>query len=71
MAKLWNYVGMADLAIAMTMGPFTAPTLIQILSFDNPNILIVTDPLVSIPTFAVPFAFILHMISLRILEKKG
>ena len=70
-AVLWNYVGIADLIIAMIMGPLTAPTLVQMLSFDAPNELIISYPLVTIPTFAVPFAFLLHLISLRILKSKN
>jgi len=67
--KLWNYIGIADLVLALIMGALTAPTLLQSLSFDLPNTLIISYPLVTIPTFAVPFAFLLHLISLRLLKK--
>ncbi len=70
LAVLWNYVGILDLVIAMIMGPITAPTPVQLLSFNAPNELIISYPLVSVPAFAVPFSFILHIFSLRILGKK-
>ncbi len=70
LAILWNYVGILDLIIAMIMGPITAPTPVQLLSFDAPNLPIISYPLVSVPAFAVPFSFILHIFSLRILGKK-
>lgn len=67
--KLWNYIGIADLVLALAMGALTAPTLLQSLSFGSPNTLIISYPLVIIPTFAVPFAFLLHLVSLRLLRK--
>lgn len=70
-ALLWNYLGIADLTIAIIMGSITAPTLIQFLSFDLPNEPIISYPLVTVPTFAVPFSFILHFISLRIMKRKS
>ena len=71
LATLWNYVGILDLVIAMIMGPITAPTLVQLLSFDAPNAAIISYPLVTVPTFAVPFSFVLHLVSLRILRKEN
>lgn len=67
--KLWNYAGIADLVLALIMGALTAPTLLQSLSFDLPNTLIISYPLVTVPTFAVPFAFLLHLVSLRIMKR--
>ena len=70
LALYWNYFGILDLVIAMTVGPLTAPTLVQVLALNNPNEAILLYPMVTVPTFAVPFSFILHIISLRILKKK-
>ncbi|HLE07818.1 MAG TPA: hypothetical protein VI933_04330 [archaeon] len=70
LAIFWNYIGILDLIIALTMGPITAPTPVQLLSFDAPNLPIISYPLVSVPAFAVPFSLILHLFSLRILGKK-
>ncbi len=67
---VWNYLGIADLTIAVIMGSITAPTLIQLLSFDQPNEPIISYPLVTVPTFAVPFSFILHFISLRMINRR-
>ncbi len=69
LAAIWNYLGIADLVIAIVMGSITAPTMVQVLSFDLPNEPIISYPLVTIPTFAVPFSLILHFISLRIIKK--
>lgn len=71
LARAWNYVGVTDLVVAVTMGAITAPTLIQLLAFDAPNDLIISYPLVTVPTFAVPFALLLHLLSLRILRTQG
>jgi hypothetical protein len=71
LAIIWNYVGIADLVIAILMGSVTAPTIVQLLSFDLPNEPIISDPLVTVPTFAVPFSLILHLISLRIMRKNS
>ena len=70
LAIIWNYVGIADLVIAVMMGSFTASTMLQFLSLNAPNDLIITYPLVTVPTFAVPFAFLLHLIALEILKKR-
>ncbi len=70
LALYWNYFGILDLIIAITLGAFTAPTLVQTLAFNNPNELILLYPMVTVPTFAVPFSLILHVISLRLLKKK-
>jgi hypothetical protein len=62
---LWNMFGIADLIVALTMGFFTSPSPLQRFAFDHPNQLISMFPLVLIPTFLVPLAILLHVISLR------
>jgi hypothetical protein len=60
----WNLLGIADLIIAVSTGFLTAPSAFQLFAFDRPNELISMFPLVLIPTFLVPLAILLHIISL-------
>jgi hypothetical protein len=64
LVTLWNWLGISDLAIAVTTGFLTAPSRFQILSLDAPNFLIGSFPLVMIPIYAVPLSIVLHLASL-------
>jgi hypothetical protein len=68
-AYAWSIFGIADLAVAITMGALTSPGLPHLLALDAPNLLITSYPLVMIPTFAVPLALMLH--GLVLLRLKG
>ena len=70
-AIVWNFVGFADLALAIFLGFLTSPTPYQGLAFDNPNFLLFDFPLALVPTFAVPLSLLLHIFSLRVLLKKN
>ncbi len=59
-AYAWCLLGIADLAVAVTMGALTSPGLPHLLALDAPNLLIASYPLVMVPTFAVPLALMLH-----------
>lgn len=67
LAIAWNFMGIADLIIALTTGFFTSPSIIQIFAHEAPNELITAYPLVMITIFAVPLAMLLHIFSLRTL----
>jgi hypothetical protein len=60
----WNLLGIADLIVAVSTGFLTAPSAFQMFAFEPPNELISMFPLVLIPTFLVPLAILLHVISL-------
>jgi len=60
----WNLLGIADLIVAITTGFLTAPSAFQMFAFDRPNQLISMFPLILIPTFLVPLAILLHIVSL-------
>jgi hypothetical protein len=60
----WNLLGIADLVVALSTGFLTSPSAFQMFAFDRPNELISMFPLVLIPTFLVPLAILLHIISL-------
>ncbi len=68
-AYAWSIFGIADLAVAITMGALTSPGLPHLLALDAPNLLITSYPLVMVPTFAVPLALMLH--GLVLLRLKG
>ena len=67
----WNLFGIADLIIALATGLLTSPSPLQRFAFDHPNQLISTFPLILIPTFLVPLAILLHIISLAQLRRAG
>ena len=64
-AVIWNVAGVADLAVAVTLGFLTAPSHMQQLAGSDPNFAISRLPFVLIPVFAVPVALLLHGIGLR------
>ncbi len=68
LAGIWNIAGIADLVLAVTLGFLTSPSPFQRLAFSLPNEL-TAFPLVLVPTFAVPLAILLHLVSLWRLEK--
>jgi hypothetical protein len=68
--RLWNWIGIADLVIALSMGFATSPSPFQLLSFDHPNQLVGMFPLALIPVFAVPLSILLHIASLQKLRQR-
>jgi hypothetical protein len=60
----WNLLGIADLVVAVTTGFLTAASPFQRFALDRPNELIGSFPLALIPTFLVPLAILLHIVSL-------
>jgi hypothetical protein len=67
----WNLFGIADLVVALATGVLTSPSPLQRFAFDHPNRLIATFPLILIPTFLVPLAILLHIVSLTQLRRAG
>ena len=68
-AMLWNMAGIADLAMAVTLGILSAPGPLHHLSLDAPNSAISAFPFVLIPTVLVPLSILLHLFSLHTLGK--
>ncbi len=62
--RVWNLLGIVDLVVAITTGFLSSPSPLQAFAFDSPNELISAFPLVMIPVFLVPLAFLLHLASL-------
>lgn len=65
----WNLLGLIDFAIAITMGMLTAPGPAQLLARAHPNLQIALFPTAMTPAFVVPFSTLLHVLSLRQLQR--
>lgn len=69
--RYWNYIGIADLVIALSVGVLGFPRPIQFVPMTPSTEAIALDPLVIVPLFAVPLAFLLHLFSLKGLLNKS
>ena len=67
----WNIFGLADYALALTIGMITAPGPLQLIVPSVPNIGALTYPTVLIPAYTVPSAILLHLLSLRQLRRRS
>jgi hypothetical protein len=63
--RAWNWFGLADLIVAVTMGLLTSPSPLQRLALGAPNELISAFPLVMVPVYLVPLSVLLHFASLK------
>jgi len=66
----WNYLGIADLAMAIFLGIVTFPRPFQFLPTEPTNLPIGLFPLVVVPCFAVPLSAMIHLFTLRELKKQ-
>jgi len=66
----WNIFGLADYAVAITLGLITAPGPLQLIVTSVPNIGAAAYPNVLIPAYTVPSAILLHALSLRQLYRR-
>ena len=64
-AILWNVLGIADLVVAVATGVLSTPGPLHILSLDSQSQALTMLPLVLVPTIAVPFSILLHLVSLH------
>ncbi|MDX8455395.1 MFS transporter [Mesorhizobium sp. VK9D] len=70
-ATLWNILGLADFAVAITMGVITSPGPLQLIVPDVQSIGAGAYPGVLTPAFVVPSSILLHMLSLRQLRRRS
>jgi hypothetical protein len=70
-ATIWNIFGMADLALAITLGMLTSPGRFQLIVPNLPNFNAGVYPAVLTPAFVVPSSILLHVLSLRQLSRRG
>jgi hypothetical protein len=68
-AMLWNIFGLADFAVAITLGMIMSPGPFQLIIPEGPAMAVDTFPNVLTPTFVVPSSILLHMLSLRQLRR--
>ncbi|WP_131989377.1 hypothetical protein [Chthoniobacter flavus] len=64
-ARFWNYLGIFDLVLALTMGVTHGGPPLGIFASEISNQAVTQYPLSLIPTWAVPLAFILHLRTLQ------
>jgi hypothetical protein len=70
-AFLWNLFGLADFAVAITLGLITSPGRFQLIVPSVANIGASTYPNVLTPAFVVPMSIMLHALSLRQLRRRN
>jgi hypothetical protein len=69
-AIAWNIFGLADFAVAITLGLITSPGPFQLIVPDVPSIGGGAYPNVLTPAFVVPSSILLHALSLRQLGRR-
>jgi hypothetical protein len=69
-AIAWNILGLADFAVAITLGLITSPGRFQLIVPDVPSIGAGGYPGVLTPAFVVPSSILLHALSLRQLIRR-
>ncbi len=62
---IWNGLGLVILTNVVFHGLFSAPTAFQIFHTDPANTIIAEFPFIWLPTFVVPMAYFLHIVSIR------
>jgi hypothetical protein len=71
-ALAWNLFGLADFAVAVTLGMLTSPGRFQLIFPDVPGINAGAYPYVLTPAFVVPSSILLHALSLRqLIRRRG
>ncbi|HZZ60420.1 MAG TPA: MFS transporter [Roseiarcus sp.] len=69
-AIAWNVFGLADFAVAITLGMITSPGPFQLIVPNVPSIGAGAYPSVLTPAFVVPSSILLHTLSLRQLARR-
>ena len=69
-AIAWNFFGLADFAVAITLGMITAPGRFQLIALHGLSINDGAYPYVLTPAFVVPSSILLHALSLRQLIRR-
>jgi hypothetical protein len=69
-AIAWNILGLADFAVAVTLGAITSPGPFQLIVPEVPSIGAGAYPGILTPAFVVPSSILLHALSLRQLRRR-
>lgn len=67
----WNLLGLGLLINIVTIAILSMPTPIRVFNNEPANTIVTQFPFVFLPTFLVPLAYILHLMSLRKLVAKS
>ncbi len=70
-AVLWNLFGIADFAVAITLGMIMSPGALQLIVPNGPSMALDSFPNVLTPGFVVPSSILLHALSLRQLFRRS
>ena len=65
LAITYNVIAVALLVNIVAHGIGSTPTVLQVFVTDPPNVIMASWPMIWLPAFAVPAAFLLHFLSLR------
>ena len=68
--RLWNVFGLIMLGIIVSTAVLSAPTPIQQLAFDQPNVAILRFPYTLLPGIVVVLVFVSHILALKYLRQK-
>lgn len=67
---IWNIIGLLFLMNIVVIAILSSPLPIQQLSFEQPNIAVLSFPYILLPTFIVPIVILTHIISIKQLTKR-
>jgi hypothetical protein len=62
---IWNIIGLLFLMNIVVIAILSAPLPIQQLSFEQPNIAVLSFPYILLPSFIVPIVILTHIISIK------
>lgn len=62
---IWNVIGLLFLMNIVVIAILSAPLPIQQLSFEQPNIAVLSFPFILLPSFIVPIVVLTHIISIK------
>ena len=67
---IWNIIGLLFLMNIVVIAILSSPLPIQLLSFEQPNIGVLSFPYILLPSFIVPIVILTHIISIKQLMKR-
>ncbi|CCG99642.1 hypothetical protein FAES_1632 [Fibrella aestuarina BUZ 2] len=65
LVRVWNWLGLLLLAIIVLTAILSAPSPIQQLAFDQPNVAILSFPFTLLPAVIVPTVLLAHLLALK------
>ena len=66
--KVWNILGILFLLMIVSTAILSAPSPIQMFSFENPNLALITFPYTLLPAVIVPIVLLSHLLCLKKLK---